>query len=65
MTDGGEPLRAPSAPSRHGFRLPPTIGFVEIVSTAGLDVTAVYTASAGSGAPALSVNRTAGQPLLS
>lgn len=43
--------------------VPLSIGFVEIVSTVELDVTAVYTASAGGGAPAISVNRIAGRPL--
>ena len=44
--------------------VPLTIGFLEIVSTVELDVTAVYTASGGAGStPSISVNRIAGRPL--
>jgi hypothetical protein len=44
--------------------VPLTIGFLEIVSTVELDVTAVYTASGGTGStPSISVNRIAARPL--
>ena len=43
--------------------VPLTIGFIEIVSTVELEVTAVYTAGAGAGAPSISVNRIEGRPL--
>lgn len=43
--------------------VPLTIGFLEIVSTVELDVTAVYTASGGAGStPSISVNRIAARP---
>ena len=45
--------------------VPLTIGFLEIVSTVELDVTAVYTASGGAGStPSISVNRIAARPLV-
>jgi hypothetical protein len=45
--------------------VPLTIGFLEIVSTVELDVTAVYTASGGAGStPSISVNRISARPLV-